>query len=226
MEKRSIEQVKEDTLNFVFKNHQEMERRIERRKKSQLEEVSTMSENNEKREPSKRKINLTAEDIAIKEILDNDPQRAFLSLAMGAFNEGAVEDFDYLAGMAMQYSGNSILTEIALTLLKTLLIIKTKYPECVRIAWDIINNPDEILKEDYYIRLHVLTTLIFDMIDQEKDGKINLQAFLEQRERVILCGLLDSAARNACNKSDHTPTSKPSRKSAGKTTKNGASKAP
>jgi hypothetical protein len=127
----------------------------------------------------------------LKAQIDSDPQGAFLSLAIGAFNEGNVKDFDYLAGMAWQYSGCSILTEIAMTLMKTMLILKINDPKCVKNNKD--DNIEEILHKGYFLRLNLLTDLILDLIKQEKDGKLKIDNNLETNSRSILFGFIDYA---------------------------------
>ena len=134
----------------------------------------------------------------IQNQLDSDPQGAFLSLAIGAFEDKNLEDFDYLAGMAVQYSDYSILTELAMTLMKTMQILEAKDPECTKIYDKNADlNAGDIVSNNYYIRLSLMTKLILKLIEEERLGNISLDNDFEDPDRELLFGLIDLAVRRS-----------------------------
>jgi len=149
--------------------------------------------------PEERQAYLDNMDAWIKAEIEKDPHRAFLDLAIGSFddvvnnrNDVTVKTFDYMAGMAVKHSDYSVLTEIAMTLMKIMLILRKIYPECNKLDVEIIGEHSD---DNFYFRLFLLTRFIFELIDQERDGKLILDNALENEERELLLGIIDLAAQ-------------------------------
>ena len=133
----------------------------------------------------------------IKAVIEGDPQAAFLEIALGAFSNamsnedsGADSDFNYLAGMAIQYSDYSILTEIAMTLLKAMLILKKNDPNCIELE---IGNVKNIVDNNCFIRIRLAAILIIDLIYQEMDGKLDINNDFESNGRDLMFSFIDAA---------------------------------
>jgi len=146
------------------------------------------------------KLSIKEQETWIKDTLERDPQGAFLDMAISAFEEGNIEDFDFLAGMAVQYSDDSLLTEIAMTLLKTMLILKKKEPQYAKLSDDLVLDIENTTKNHYYIRLHALTTLIIELIEEERNGKFSIGNDFENSSRSLLHSFIDFAASNDTDK--------------------------
>jgi hypothetical protein len=138
-------------------------------------------------------------DALLTELIMSDPRTAFFDLALSAFDEGDVDEFDYFAGMAVQYSDCSVLVEMAMTLLKTMLIIKEKDPDCARIPEMNLEETEEeelyeIADGDSYLRLNLLAELVMELIKEENEGRLTISDEFESGAENLLGVLLDRAA--------------------------------
>jgi hypothetical protein len=171
-------EIKENKLKIRMLSEQELEALSAEEKQSYIDEM----------------------DASIKEEINSDPQGSFLDLALGIFNDVInnennvnVRDFNYMAGMAIQYSDYSVLTEIAMTLLKVMLILKKNDPECSKIEPGEMEN---ILEKHYYVRLHPLVSLVIELINQERDGKLIINNKLKSKNRDLLFNFIDAAIQH------------------------------
>ena len=135
----------------------------------------------------------------MQKMLDNDPRGSFFDLALGTFDD-AIEnknnvtdrDFNYMAGMAIQYSDYSILTEIAMNLMKVMLILKNNDPKCSEFDTKDMSN----VLDHYFLRLRLLTDLIIELIYQERDGELIINNNFEHKCRDLLLNLIDAAIQH------------------------------
>jgi hypothetical protein len=175
---------------FKAKSHKQKPRKKSKKRELSEQELEALS-------AEERQLYFDEQIAEIQAEIDSDPQMSFLALALGTFNDiirnendVTIRDFNYMAGMTIQYSDYSILTEIAMTLLKVMLILQKNNPECTNFDTEDVGTN---LEKNYYIRLNSLVCLILDLIDQERDGKLIINNDFKSKNRDKLFTLIDLA---------------------------------
>jgi hypothetical protein len=166
--------------------------------KKKIKEVPELSDQEfEKLSLDEKEAYLNQSKNYIIETINSDPHGAFLDLALGAFedalnnqNNNAITDFNYLAGLAIQHSDQSILMVIAMTLMKTIIILRKRDPKNSTLEF---NNIKDVLSDHYYFRLHLITHLVIELIHQERNGKLVIKDNFKSKAKELLFDLIDVA---------------------------------
>ena len=96
---------------------------------------------------------------AIEKALAKHPHHAFFDTAVDFFEGREADDFDEFAGRAMNHSGRSLLMEIALTLMKIIMILEEKYSK-----FTAPETTEEGLKKDHFTRLFLVLRIVEELI--------------------------------------------------------------